>query len=826
MRRLAPRLLTCAWLLAGAAQAHPYTIEDLLSRQSLGPVTLSPGQRWLVVQTTDPYRTISRFDLSYESDKTVSRLDVVEVRAGGPPRRLFAQASDYGYLSGPYSPSGEKMAVTRVRGHDMELGIVTLASGQAVWTGLTPTANFFGRTLQWRSEDELVAVARDPAAPSFTPIYQWQIQARLADKWRATMTGELGLTYVGSGRYLGQHAPITPRSVMRIDARSGQAAVLARGDVFDLQLSPDGSRLALLQAGEDVQPDPDQRANMAEPFRRYRLSILDMATGAAWSPCQACAFAVDLLSWSPSGSRLLVHGKPDAKPPSAARFWRIDLTERRMTPVETPDQAGAHDTNSNGLAIPRGQWMGEDPLVRSGTATPAPTPGQTTTDGAKPRRDWLRITAQGPVSLTHALPARADQLVAVDDRGAVFGDGQSLWRVDRDGRVLGKPVTARLAPPPGAPEGERLRINDRPAPAELVLAWPAAQGGAGVAGLARPPRSDPHTAPYVPADETVLASGVTPPVIAALRTSAKGVQSVVLRTADRAATAVTTLNAGLAEVDLAYAKPVTTPGPGGKRLTHWLYLPPSLPQGRKAPLVVIPYPGDVRPSAAEGLGPPGDEGYPNPQILAAAGYGVLLPSLPTDLSREPMEGTAERILAAVDAVVASGAPVDPDRLGLWGHSYGAYAALAAATQSPRFKAIIAAAASPDLFVAYERDNLAISLSPEAANPIFNASGWLETGQARMGVPPWRDPDLYVRNSPILYADKITAPVLLITSDFDGDAFGGRAMFNVLYRQAKDALLLNYHGEGHQMSSTANLRDLYARALAFLNDQLGEAKSAP
>jgi len=42
MRRLAPRLLDCAWLLAGAAQAHPYTIEDLLSRQSLGPVTLSP----------------------------------------------------------------------------------------------------------------------------------------------------------------------------------------------------------------------------------------------------------------------------------------------------------------------------------------------------------------------------------------------------------------------------------------------------------------------------------------------------------------------------------------------------------------------------------------------------------------------------------------------------------------------------------------------------------------------------------------------------------------------------------------------------------------
>ncbi len=84
----------------------------------------------------------------------------------------------------------------------------------------------------------------------------------------------------------------------------------------------------------------------------------------------------------------------------------------------------------------------------------------------------------------------------------------------------------------------------------------------------------------------------------------------------------------------------------------------------------------------------------------------------------------------------------------------------------------------------------------------------------------------VRNSPILHADKITAPVLLITADLDGDAFGGRAMFNVLYRQGKDALLLNYHGEGHQMFSAANLRDLYARALGFLDDQLGASASKP
>ncbi|MBU4434016.1 MAG: S9 family peptidase, partial [Alphaproteobacteria bacterium] len=422
MRRLAPRLLACACLLAGADQtlastslpgpaptpaptpalaaAHPYGVEDLLDRQALGPVTLSPSGRWLVLQSTGPYRSIRRFDLSYRSDQTISRLDIVDLKTGGPPRRLFAQAAEYGYLSGPFAPSGDRMAVTRVRGHAMELGVVDLTSGKAVWTGLTPTANLFGRTLQWRSDRELVAITSDPETLSFTPVYDWQVRARLKAKWRATEQGGVGLVRSGSGRYLGQHDAPAPRRLVVIEATNGWAQVLAEGDAFDLQVSPDGARVAVLEAAEDIQPDPAVLAGSSEPYRRHRLAVVNLDDGARWSPCPACEFSVGLLAWSPSGAGLLAYGKRDAQPWSAARYWRIAPGTRRAAALEIAGLAPAPDASAIGLRLPRGQWMGEMPVILARSSlsgqTGAPPPG------------WYGLAPAGPIALSQGVPGGAD----------------------------------------------------------------------------------------------------------------------------------------------------------------------------------------------------------------------------------------------------------------------------------------------------------------------------------------------------------------------------------------------------------------------------------
>ncbi|WP_419177553.1 alpha/beta fold hydrolase [Brevundimonas naejangsanensis] len=55
----------------------------------------------------------------------------------------------------------------------------------------------------------------------------------------------------------------------------------------------------------------------------------------------------------------------------------------------------------------------------------------------------------------------------------------------------------------------------------------------------------------------------------------------------------------------------------------------------------------------------------------------------------------------------------PDRLVLWGHSFGAFAAVAAATQSDRFSAVIAANGPYNLLSVWGQFSLKPSISPEA-----------------------------------------------------------------------------------------------------------------
>ncbi|NGM49377.1 S9 family peptidase [Caulobacter sp. 602-2] len=804
MRRLAPRLLVCACLLAGAVQARPFTIDDLLDRQRLGPVTLSPSGRWLVMQSTAPYQTIARYELAEFADRTISRLDVVET-PNGRPRRLFPD-DGYGYLAGPYSPSGEMMAVTRVRGKDQELGFVTLATGAATWTGLAPLDNLFGATVQWIDETTVAAIARDPDQLGFAPNYGWQLRERLKMQWARAASGQGSLAAVGSGRYLGVGASPPARRVVRIDVASGAHEPLLVADAFDLQLSPDHRRLAVLLAAEAMQPDPTPPAGQAEPFRRHRLAVIELTDGGAWWPLPRHEAALDLLSWSSDSQSLLVFAKADPADWGAAAYWRIEPGPRRARAIETPGLSSAVGANIHGMRIAHGQWIGQDPIIQA-SATGA---------GASGRRDWYRLAAAGPVRLTGQLPTGA-RLAAADDEGAVFTDGSSSWRVAPDGALM-----ARLDGAPalnlGASGGERMIVNDKPPPARLLLGKTSAHDTVAITGLEA---TSPGPGVAIPKAETLLAAS-RPDLAVSRRTDARGVDTLLLRTPAGPPRVVLTLNGHLAAVDPALSRPILHPGPDGRPVTSWLYLPPHQAAGAPAALIVAAYPGHVGPSSAQGLSPPNGYEYPNPHLLAGAGYAVLVPSLPLDRRREPIEGQAEDILRAVEAVKASGAPVDTDKMALWGHSYGAYGVLAAATQSPRFKAVIAAAASPDLFAAYGRGALGHGVTGGSGWEVNNAMGWLETGQARMGAPPWKDPDKYLRNSPILRADRITAPVLIITADFDGDPIGGRAMFNSLYRQRKDALLLTYLAEGHQMAVSANLRDLYARALAFLADQLAPA----
>src|SRR5262249_54259389 len=140
---------------------------------------------------------------------------------------------------------------------------------------------------------------------------------------------------------------------------------------------------------------------------------------------------------------------------------------------------------------------------------------------------------------------------------------------------------------------------------------------------------------------------------------------------------------------------------------------------------------------------------------------------------------------------------DATRLGLWGESFGGYGALAILTQTGRFRAAIAQAATSDLLAEWGGFQTTRRVDPREGLSPFYTQGWVEDFQPDLQAPPWRESARYVRNSPVWQADKVTTPLLLLHGDQDTFALAQpEEMFSALLRQGKDAELAIYWGQGH------------------------------
>lgn len=813
---MVPRFALLALLfLATAATARPYGVDDLLALEGLGPAAVDPSGRWLVVETREAYDHARRYDYDGHMAFALGRLAVADLARPGPARPLLPAAPGTGYLAGPFSPSGRAMVVFRHRGATWEMGVVGLEDGRATWLGIAPDLSDLGRAVQWRSEHELVAIALEDGGQPQSLRVGSQAAARLPALWRRSAAGrESAFTAVGAGRYAGAGPAAPTRRLLRLDLATGQAVELARDGFLDLELSRDGRFVAALAAAEPIPPPAQGPARMGDPDRRRDLVIVDLATGEAWRPRPGRDTLWALLSWSPAGDSLLVFDRDARQGWESGGFIRIDAVPRTAEPLAAgglvPDIAWTPEV---GLPLAHAAWLGGAPGIR---ARP----------GASARADWFRLGAGPPLNLT-----------------AQFATPPAAWPADDAGR----PVLAA--------DGALWRLEDggelRRLPGNRVWPWATArEPGAGLRATVNPPRptGDIWAARTTPARieardlagrrlAVSIVPGATPLAMArrGLVLQARdvhGVTTLSLARPGHPTTALLTLNAQLAALEVAEPRPIVHAGPDGRRLTSWLYLPPGAARGRAPPLIVLPYPGAVYDAPPYTGQPDALALSASPQVLAARGYAVLVPSLPRSKgSTEPAAGITGQILAIVDQVVAAGL-ADGERLALWGHSFGGYGALVAATETDRFKAIIAANGVSDLTSLRGTFPPAGRVAPEDGPTAAALAGWSESGQGGLATTPWEDPQRYVANSPVFAARRVRTPLLLIHGDQDFVGLGqSEEMFSALWRQDKDVELITFWGEGHVVASPANVRALYAAVFSFLDGLIGppptpDARSAP
>jgi dienelactone hydrolase len=204
----------------------------------------------------------------------------------------------------------------------------------------------------------------------------------------------------------------------------------------------------------------------------------------------------------------------------------------------------------------------------------------------------------------------------------------------------------------------------------------------------------------------------------------------------------------------------------------------------------------------------------DPAFYTSNGYVVVMPDI-VYTTGHPGQSSYRCVRAAVDAVVAQGY-VDENALGLEGHSWGGYETCYILTQTGRFRAAQAGAIVGNM--------------TSASAAIGDSSGRsrqfkYEKNQSRLGATLQEAPDLYIENSPVFQAHKVTTPLLIMHNDHDDIVPWPQAVefFLALRRHGKEAYLFNYNDELHSLRRRADQKDFAKRMHQFFDHFL---KGAP
>ncbi|WP_017589951.1 S9 family peptidase [Nocardiopsis ganjiahuensis] len=216
---------------------------------------------------------------------------------------------------------------------------------------------------------------------------------------------------------------------------------------------------------------------------------------------------------------------------------------------------------------------------------------------------------------------------------------------------------------------------------------------------------------------------------------------------------------------------------------------------------------------------------PEVQLLANRGYAVLQVNMrgSTGYGKAHTQAAIgefagkmhDDLLDAVDWAVAKGY-TDPDRVGIYGSSYGGYAALVGAAFTPdRFAAAVSYTGMSDLA------ELTEGIVPFARRSLVN--NYLRY----FGDPevPEDRADMLAR-SPISRVDDITAPVLLIHGANDVRVARRHAdrVFEALRARGAEVEYLLNENEGHWFVNADSNIELYGRLERFLARHLGGRSS--
>jgi dipeptidyl aminopeptidase/acylaminoacyl peptidase len=251
--------------------------------------------------------------------------------------------------------------------------------------------------------------------------------------------------------------------------------------------------------------------------------------------------------------------------------------------------------------------------------------------------------------------------------------------------------------------------------------------------------------------------------------------------------------------------------PDGVKLSFTLYLPPGYQPGTRLPTIVWAYPRefDDADTASQMVGSPHRFTVPagaSHLLFPLHGYAVL------DGATMPVVGQGEKandtyieqVVASAKAAIDKAAEMgvtDPERVGVGGHSYGAFMTANLLAHSDLFRAGVARSG------AYNR-----TLTP------FGFQSERRT--------LWKAQDVYLKMSPFLYAHKVNEPLLLIHGEADDNdgtfPIQSERMYQAVRGNGGTVRLVMLPHEAHTYRARETIEHVMQETLAWFDRHVKDA----
>ena len=167
--------------------------------------------------------------------------------------------------------------------------------------------------------------------------------------------------------------------------------------------------------------------------------------------------------------------------------------------------------------------------------------------------------------------------------------------------------------------------------------------------------------------------------------------------------------------------------------------------------------------------------------------------------------TADEIIESTHAFVAAHPFVDKNKLGNMGASYGGFMTMHLATKTDMFAASISHAGISNLTSYWG----------------YGWWGYGYKGIATRGNWPWNNRDIYVEQSPVFSADKVTTPMLLVHGDADTNVPVNEShqMYTALKLLGQDVELIEFLGDDHHINAREHRFRWWQTKLAYFDKYL-------